>query len=33
VQCYLIGRPRPIDDYASLTGATSAMTRRALLVG
>ncbi|MFI5015145.1 MAG: EAL domain-containing protein [Hyphomicrobiales bacterium] len=33
VQGYLIGRPRPINDYAGLTGVTSAMTHRALLVG
>jgi EAL domain-containing protein (putative c-di-GMP-specific phosphodiesterase class I) len=33
VQGYLIGKPRPIDDYAGLTGPSSATTRRALLVG
>ncbi len=33
VQGYLIGRPRPIDDYIGLTGSSSATTRRALLVG
>ncbi|SDR62424.1 PAS domain S-box-containing protein/diguanylate cyclase (GGDEF) domain-containing protein [Rhizobiales bacterium GAS113] len=33
VQGYLIGRPRPINDYARLTGATTAVTHRALLVG
>ena len=33
VQGFLIGRPRPIHDYAVLTGPSSAATHRALLVG
>ncbi len=33
VQGFLIGRPRPIQDYAVLTGPSSAATHRALLVG
>jgi len=33
VQGYLIGRPRPIDDYAGLTGAPTAVTSRALMAG
>jgi len=33
MQGFLIGRPRPILDYAGLTGAAAVPTRRALLVG
>ena len=33
VQGYLIGRPRPIDDYCGLTGPTSIAVSHSLLVG